>query len=168
MFSCEYCKISKKAYFEENLRTAASKDFWASKKIEIKTLNVVTLIYTTLETKNIKNKTRFSFPVSHSGLSGLIAHFIFVIPTLLFTGINESTRIIIREEKRHTWYKFYQFKCGYQLKFSYITWTELSKFKQGWDHWKKQEGSIPEKIVGQSKEMMQLWREPKKLICNSW
>ena len=24
MFSCEYCKISKSAYFEEHLRTAAS------------------------------------------------------------------------------------------------------------------------------------------------
>ena len=59
MFSCEYCEISKNAYFEENLRTAASKDFWASKKIEIKTLNVVTLIYTILETKKHKKQNTF-------------------------------------------------------------------------------------------------------------
>ena len=50
MFSCEYCEISKNIYFEEHLRTAASKDFWASKKIEVKTLNAVTMIYNILET----------------------------------------------------------------------------------------------------------------------
>ena len=64
-------------------------------------------LYYTWNKKHKKHKKRFSFPVSHSGLRGLIAHFIFSISTLLFTGIIESTGIIIREEKRHTWHKFF-------------------------------------------------------------